>query len=341
MICVKENENLFHRNSFGVKAKSRYWISFDDPQQLVELINKEPYNTLPRLFVGSGTNLLFTGNYPGCLLHIDNEAINILEETEDQIRIEVGAGLEWDDLVQWAVDHEYYGIENLSIIPGSVGAAAVQNIGAYGVELGNLISEVHVVNIKNGESYLLSSNDCQFDYRYSIFKNSENKNLLVWRVRLILSKNLKFDLSYGSLAKTVQKSELINLDLVRQAIISTRQSKLPDYKTLGNAGSFFKNPIIPIDQFLQLQEQNPELQSYSTNTPDKVKVPAAWMIEKAGWKGYRHNSAGVYNKQALVLVNHGDATGSEIMELAMEIRGSVQKLFGIELEPEVTIISSE
>ena len=174
MICVNENKNLFQLNSFGVKAKSRYWISFDDPQQLVDIINKAPYNTLPKLFIGSGTNLLFTRDYPGCLLHIDKQDINILDETEDNISIEVGAGMEWDDLVQWAVDHEYYGIENLSNIPGSVGASAVQNIGAYGVEVGNLISEVHVVDIKSGENFIFSSDDCQFDYRYSIFKNSKN-----------------------------------------------------------------------------------------------------------------------------------------------------------------------
>ncbi len=338
MIRVLENENLHRRNSFGIQARSRYWISFDDQQQLVELINKPPYNLLPRFFIGSGTNLLFIKNYPGCLIHAENREINILKESEEQIQIEVGAGMEWDELVQWTVDLGYYGLENLSLIPGSVGAAAVQNIGAYGVEVGNIVSEVQIVDIKKGDSFFLSQGDCHFTYRQSILKNQGNKTWLVWRVRFILSKTPKYDLSYGSLSEMVNASGDLTQALVREVIIATRRSRLPDPARLGNAGSFFKNPLISVEQFNHIKQINPLIPYYTTTIPGIVKIPAAWMIEKAGWKGYRNLSAGVYEKQALVLVNFGEAKGSEIMKLAKDIQESVQQLFGIKLEPEVTII---
>lgn len=341
MIRILENVTLENRNSFGIPARTRYWIEYDDPKLLPELLREEDFKSLPKLFVGSGTNLLFVRDFPGIMIHSLDKGLTVLDESRDEILVQAGPGMIWDDLVKWAVDMSYYGIENLSLIPGTVGAAVVQNIGAYGSEFGNRVFEVDVMDINSGETAAISRDDCQFSYRHSIFKEPDNQSLLITGIRFVLSKIPKFDLSYGDLEERIRASGDPGLELVRQVIVSTRQSKLPDPDTLGNAGSFFKNPVISTAEFNSIKLAHPGTPFFTTEDPGLVKIPAAWMIEKAGWKGYRSSSAGVYHKQALVLVNHGGARGGDILKLAIEIQKSVYRLFGISLEPEVRIIGIE
>jgi len=341
MIRVLENENLKSRNSFGIQATSRYWIDFDDPEQLLALLREKTFKQLPKLFIGSGTNLLFVGNFPGALIHSEDHELAVLEESNDEIRIEVGPGMIWDKLVEWAVERNLYGIENLSLIPGTVGAAVVQNIGAYGTEFGDRVTEVVVMDINSGKVFTISHDKCLFAYRKSIFKNDENQSLLILRVRISLSKISKFDLSYGNLFERISESGEVTLPRVRQVIISTRQSKLPDPEILGNAGSFFKNPVVGLEQFNNIRLSHPVIPSFPTGDSEHFKIPAAWLIDKAGWKGFRNSEAGVYHKQALVIINHGNASGGDILKLAIEIQESVISLFGISLEPEVRVIGIE
>jgi len=341
MIRITENAGLKERNSFGIRAMARYWISYDDPRQLYELMQQPDFNSLPRLFMGSGTNLLFTVDYPGCLIHSVNRVIKIIHENDDNAEIDAGAGLEWDELVQWTIDRGFYGLENLSSIPGSTGAAPVQNIGAYGVEAGDLITEVDVLDMNTGDEFTLGNKECRFGYRDSIFKNPGKGSWLVTRVRFSLSKAPALNLSYRGLSEELDKEQDKNPVVLRKIIIRIRKGKLPDPQFLGNAGSFFKNPEISIEQFKRIEVVFPGIPCFPAAATGMLKIPAAWMIEKAGWKGYRQNSAGVYDKQALVLVNYGDASGQEILDLAMKIRESVFNMFGIRLSPEVRIVDGQ
>ena len=341
MIKVSENKNLKSLNTFGVSAATRYWIAFDDPDKLVDLLQKAPYKSLPKIIVGSGSNVLFARDFPGCIIHPENQEVSILTESDEKVDIEAGAGMEWDKLVVWAVDNGYYGFENLSLIPGSVGAAAIQNIGAYGIEVSSLIQEVQVLDINTGENFVLDKEECKFAYRTSIFKKKENTSWLVLNVRFSLSKIPAFNLTFGNLSKSFEETNDPTLETVRDLIIKTRQSKLPDPVSLGNAGSFFKNPYVTTEKLLKLHLIFPEIPFFPTKSKNMKKIPAAWIIEKAGWKAYRDHDAGVYEKQALVLVNHGDATGAEIQKLALKIQKSVNRLFGIMLEPEVRIIDEK
>lgn len=341
MIRVSENKNLKPQNSFGILARSKFWIAFDEPDQLFDLLKQEPYCSLPKLLFGSGTNVLFVRDFPGCIIHAENNDIKIISETDEKIDIEVGSGMGWDQFVIWAVSKNYYGIENLSHIPGSVGAAAVQNIGAYGVEIGKLILKVQILDINTGETFIIAGKDCKFAYRNSIFKKKENLSWLILNVTFSLSKIPEFNLSFGDLSSSFELDDQPTLQSVRDLIIHTRQSKLPDPQKLGNAGSFFKNPIVTTEELLRLHIEYPQIPSFPTKNKNHKKIPAAWLIQRAGWKAYRDHDAGVYEKQALVLVNHGNASGAEILKLALKIQKSVQKLFKINLEPEVVIIDQE
>ncbi len=341
MIRIQEDIDIKELHSFRISFKTKFWIDFDDPEGLIELLKQEPYKSLPYQIIGSGTNVLILPIFRGSLLHPVNINITILKETKEDILIEVGAGREWDSLVEWAVQHEFYGIENLSLIPGTVGGAVVQNIGAYGTEIEHHINKVEAINLETGTKQVFDSSQCDFSYRDSIFKRKTKKKWLVWKVQLILSKIPKYNLAYGNLAETVNSKGELNLANLRQLIIETRQKKLPDPKVMGNAGSFFKNPVITKAAYEKLLLSFPDMPSFPSNMDGFVKIPAAWLIEKAGYKGYRENNAGVYTKHSLVLVNYGGATSLNIFQLALRIQMNITNIFGINLEREVRVIKPD
>ncbi len=293
--------------------------------------------TTPFLHIGGGSNLLFTKDYDGLILHSRIEGIEVTEEDDRFVSVRVGAGVVWDDFVAYCVEHGWYGAENLSLIPGEVGASAVQNIGAYGVEVKDLITAVETVNIQAEERVYLVE-ECGYTYRNSIFKRPENKATFVTYVRFRLSKEEHYTLDYGTIRQELEKYPSLTLSVVRKVIIAIRESKLPDPKVMGNAGSFFMNPIVPKEELEALQQEYPRIPYYEL-ADGRVKIPAGWMIDQCGWKGKALGPAAVHDKQALVLVNRGGAKGSDIIALSDAVRASVREKFGIDIHPEVNFIN--
>ena len=293
--------------------------------------------TTPFLHIGGGSNLLFTKDYDGLILHSRIEGIEVTEEDDHSVSVRVGAGVVWDDFVAYCVEHGWYGAENLSLIPGEVGASAVQNIGAYGVEVKDLITAVETVNIQ-AEERVYSVEECGYTYRNSIFKRPENKATFVTYVRFRLSKEEHYTLDYGTIRQELEKYPSLTLSVVRKVIIAIRESKLPDPKVMGNAGSFFMNPIVPKEKLEALQQEYPRIPYYEL-ADGRVKIPAGWMIDQCGWKGKALGPAAVHDKQALVLVNRGGAKGSDIIALSDAVRASVREKFGIDIHPEVNFIN--
>lgn len=292
--------------------------------------------TTPFLHIGGGSNLLFTKDYDGLILHSCIEGIEVTEEDERTVSVRVGAGVVWDDFVAYCVAHGWYGAENLSLIPGEVGAGAVQNIGAYGVEVKDLITAVETVNIQ-GDQRVYSIEECGYAYRNSIFKRPENKSVFITYVRFRLSKEEYYTLDYGTIRQELGKYPELTLPVVRKVIIDIRESKLPDPKVMGNAGSFFMNPIVSKERLLALQQEYPQIPYYELSD-GQVKIPAGWMIDQCGWKGKSLGPAAVHDKQALVLVNRGGAKGSDIIALSDAVRASVREKFGIDIHPEVNFV---
>ena len=281
-------------------------------------------------------NLLFTKDYDGLILHSRIGGIEVTAEDSQTVSLRVGAGVVWDDFVACCVEHGWYGAENLSLIPGEVGASAVQNIGAYGVEVKDLITAVETVNVQ-GYGRVYSVEECEYAYRSSIFKRPENKSVFVTYVRFHLSKEERYTLDYGTIRQELAKYPAPTLPIVRKVIIEIRESKLPDPKVMGNAGSFFMNPIVAKEKLEALQRDYPRIPYYEL--PDgRVKIPAGWMIDQCGWKGKSLGPAAVHDKQALVLVNRGGAKGSDIVALSDAVRASVRDKFGIDIHPEVNVI---
>jgi UDP-N-acetylmuramate dehydrogenase len=288
------------------------------------------------LHIGGGSNLLFTKDYDGLILHSRIGGIEVTAEDSQTVSLRVGAGVVWDDFVACCVEHGWYGAENLSLIPGEVGASAVQNIGAYGVEVKDLITAVETVNVQ-GYGRVYSVEECEYAYRSSIFKRPENKSVFVTYVRFRLSKEERYTLDYGTIRQELAKYPAPTLPIVRKVIIEIRESKLPDPKVMGNAGSFFMNPIVAKEKLEALQRDYPRIPYYEL--PDgRVKIPAGWMIDQCGWKGKSLGPAAVHDKQALVLVNRGGAKGSDIVALSDAVRASVRDKFGIDIHPEVNVI---
>ena len=288
------------------------------------------------MHIGGGSNLLFTKDYDGLILHSRIGGIEVTAEDSQTVSLRVGAGVVWDDFVACCVEHGWYGAENLSLIPGEVGASAVQNIGAYGVEVKDLITAVETVNIQ-GYERVYSVEECEYAYRNSIFKRPENKSVFVTYVRFRLSKEERYTLDYGTIRQELAKYPAPTLPIVRKVIIEIRESKLPDPKVTGNAGSFFMNPIVAKEKLEALQRDYPRIPYYEL--PDgRVKIPAGWMIDQCGWKGKSLGPAAVHDKQALVLVNRGGAKGSDIIALSDAVRASVRDKFGIDIHPEVNVI---
>lgn len=288
------------------------------------------------MHIGGGSNLLFTKDYDGLILHSRIGGIEVTAEDSQTVSLRVGAGVVWDDFVACCVEHGWYGAENLSLIPGEVGASAVQNIGAYGVEVKDLITAVETVNVQ-GYGRVYSVEECEYAYRSSIFKRPENKSVFVTYVRFHLSKEERYTLDYGTIRQELAKYPAPTLPIVRKVIIEIRESKLPDPKVMGNAGSFFMNPIVAKEKLEALQRDYPRIPYYEL--PDgRVKIPAGWMIDQCGWKGKSLGPAAVHDKQALVLVNRGGAKGSDIVALSDAVRASVRDKFGIDIHPEVNVI---
>lgn len=322
-------------NTFGFDVKADVWLEYESVEELERWI-AEGRVASPYLHIGAGSNLLFIKDYEGTVLHSHIAGVEITAEDEEQVSVRVGGGVVWDDFVGYCVDHNWYGAENLSLIPGEVGASAVQNIGAYGVEVKDLISSVETINIQ-GERRVYQVDECEYAYRKSLFKKPEMKSVFVTYVNFCLSKKEHYTLDYGTIRQELLKYPVTDLKTLRRVIIDIRESKLPDPKVLGNAGSFFMNPIVPRAQFEELKQQYPSMPYYDVDT-DRVKIPAGWMIDCCGWKGKALGPAAVHDKQALVLVNLGGAAGKDVIALSDAVRASVREKFGIEIHPEVNFI---
>lgn len=336
MLTEKRNFSLLHYNTFGIDVTAACFIEYDTLEDLRGLIAKGCLKE-PFLHIGGGSNLLFLNNYDGTVLHSCIKTIEVVNETPDAVWLKVGSGVVWDDFVAYCVEHNWYGAENLSVIPGEVGASAVQNVGAYGVEAKNLISEVFTIDAA-GKEQVYSNADCRFAYRYSIFKEPSAKQTIVTHVCFRLSKQEAYTLDYGTVRKELESYPAITLRAVRETIIRIRESKLPDPAVMGNAGSFFMNPVVPKAQFEAVQREYPAMPFYVVGQ-DSIKIPAGWLIEQSGWKGKSLGPAAVHDKQALVLVNKGGATGCDIMALSDAVRSAVREKFGIDIHPEVKTIS--
>ena len=341
MITISTNASMLGRNTFGIDVKAAVLGEYNSMEGLKTILtNPLVENRKQQIWnIGQGSNILFSGYFDGVILHGNIKGIEIIDQTDDDVTVKVGAGEIWDDVVAWSVEHQYFGAENLSAIPGETGAAAVQNIGAYGSEFGNMVQYVEVLNTESLAIEHISRHECRYGYRDSIFKHQpEKQRYVVIAVVISLSKRECFNLEYGNVKAALDGKE-ITLANVRNTIIEIRASKLPDWHKLGNAGSFFKNPVISVTQFEHLKNIYPNIPSYKVaNEPDKVKVPAGWLIENSGLKGFRHGGAQVYDKQCLVLVNTGNASSSDIVELSDIVITTVKDKFGIDIYPEVNIL---
>lgn len=336
-MIISPNCSLLPYNTFGIDVNADYLIKYYSVKDLQEVLKSELVRSNSILAIGSGSNLLFLNEFKGVALHSEIKKIDIIEENAAYIYVEVGAGVVWDDFVAHAVKNAWSGIENLSLIPGEIGASAVQNIGAYGVEVKDVIEKINTVRIENATIVTFSNKEAQYGYRQSIFKNELKNKYIITSVVFKLAKKPTFKLDYQHLEQEVLKAGAINLENIRKTIIAIRESKLPDPKITGNAGSFFMNPVIEKVKYLELQQESDAIPHYPVSDT-QVKIPAAWLIEQCGWKGKRVGNAAVHDKQALVLINKGGATGSEIKNLAVMIQQSVFEKFEIQLTPEVIFI---
>ncbi|WP_455671620.1 UDP-N-acetylmuramate dehydrogenase [Phocaeicola sp.] len=331
------NYSLLPYNTFGIDVKAASFIEYSSVEDLKNILSRDAFVSRPFLHIGGGSNLLFTTDYAGTILHSQMKGMEVVAEEGDSVYIRVSSGVVWDDFVAYCVSQGWGGAENLSLIPGEVGASAVQNIGAYGVEAKDLISQVETVEVATGSDRTFTNEDCCFSYRQSIFKNELKGRYIVTYVTYRLSKNPVFNLEYGNIRAELGKYGEVNLYTIRQSLIAIREDKLPDPKVEGNAGSFFMNPIIPRAQFEALQKVYEKMPFYVVDE-ERIKVPAGWMIDQCGWKGKVLGRVGVHNKQALVLVNKGGATGQDVIELSKAVQAAVKDKFGIEIRPEVNFI---
>jgi UDP-N-acetylmuramate dehydrogenase len=319
-------------------VEASVFVEYESVTELKEILLHQLCPEGKWLHIGGGSNLLFTGDFDGMILHSAIKGFEVVSENEDEVLVRAGAGEVWDDFVAYTVEKGWYGAENLSLIPGEVGASAVQNIGAYGVEAKDLIVKVDTLEVETGKERVFGNEECGYAYRESVFKHALKGKYIVTHVTYRLSKHPSYRLDYGNVHSELEKRGCeLTLENVRQTIIDIRESKLPDPKVQGNAGSFFMNPIVPRPLFEELLGKYPSMPFYEVDA-ERVKIPAAWMIDQCGWKGKQLGRAGVHNKQALVLVNCGGATGQEIIALSEEIQRSVLDKFGVRISPEVNFI---
>ena len=337
-MIFSNNISLKKLNTFGIDVKCKLFYEINHKTNLKELIKSNQFKQNNYLILGGGSNILFTKDYDGLIIKNEIKGIDIIEEDEKTKKVKVGAGENWHQFVLWTIKNELSGVENLALIPGNVGASPIQNIGAYGVEVKDFIDKIWAINLKNGKEKIFTNSECKFKYRDSIFKNELKNQYIILYVSFKLSKLPMLNTKYNDI-----NNELLSLSLEKStenicnAVINIRKRKLPDPKEIGNCGSFFKNPVIEKVKFEHLQKLYPNIIGYKISNT-QVKLAAGWLIDQCGWKGYRDKDAGVHKNQALVLVNYGEATGQEIINLAQEIQNSVKKKFDINIYPEVNII---
>ena len=337
-VQIQKNKSLKAYNTFGIEATAPYFCEVSTIEELQEVLQLELFRNMPILVLGGGSNLLFTQDPEGLVMLNRIGGISVVNEDEDHVWVKVGGGQNWHDFVIYSIAQGWGGLENLSLIPGTVGAAPMQNIGAYGVEIKDTFSHLEAVERSTGQVRVFNNPECEFGYRSSIFKTHAKDKYIIASVSFKLNKKHTFNTSYGDIQKTLAEvGEDISLQAISNAVIRIRQSKLPDPKQIGNAGSFFKNPVINKELFEELQQQYPTMPHYP-QTDGYVKVPAGWLIEQSGWKGHRRGNLGVHEKQALVLVNYGGASGADLKQLSEDIRASVEEKFRIPLETEVNFI---
>ena len=335
VLNFQKDVSLLPYNTFGIDVKSKKFVSVRSTDELKAVLNQNQEKRL--LVLGGGSNLLLTKDFEGLTLRIENRGIEIVQEEQRSAKVKVAAGENWHDFVLWCLENDLGGVENLALIPGNVGAAPIQNIGAYGVELREVFESCEAISIETGEVKIFKKDECDFGYRNSIFKNILKGKYIIFSVQFNLNKPPHaLNISYKGLSEKLE-GKIINIQSIAQAVIEIRTSKLPDLKKIGNCGSFFKNPVITLIKFNDLKQQYPDIPHYP-DQEGKIKIPAAWLIDTLGYKGYRNHDAGVHPNQALVLVNHGNATGAEIKKLAQQIRNKVKEKFAINLEFEVNIL---
>jgi len=336
---IAENYSLKKLNTFGIEVKARYFAEIREDEELIHLLDNPVWQTRKMLILAGGSNILFTGNFDGLVIKVSTKGIAIAEETAAHVLVNAQAGENWNALVNWCVGRNLGGLENLSLIPGNVGAAPVQNIGAYGVEQKDSFECLQALEIATGKKVKFNKADCDFGYRSSIFKKELKNKFVILNVTYRLDKNPVVQINYGELKKEIQSRNIKEPGIkeVADAVCRIRNSKLPDPEKTGNAGSFFKNPLVTEEKFLELRNLYPDIPGYPSEN-GLIKVAAGWMIDRLGWKGFRQGDAGVCETQALVLVNYGNASGYEILGIANDIKKSVKESFDVELEPEVNII---
>jgi UDP-N-acetylmuramate dehydrogenase len=335
---IQENISLKTHNTFGIDKNAEFFTVASTQEELVAALTKAKEMYLPVLILGGGSNILLTKDFPGLVIKLEIKGIYLRHKNEDQLLVEVGAGEVWHELVLYCIQQDWAGLENLSLIPGTVGASPMQNIGAYGVEIKDVFHSLTALHRDSLTLKTFNAAACKFGYRESVFKNELKDQYVITSVTFALSKTPHFRLDYGAIQEVLLEKGVKQptLKAVSDAVIHIRESKLPNPKEIGNAGSFFKNPSISNVQFDALKAQHPSLPGYTST--EGVKVPAGWLIEQSGWKGKRIGDVGVHAKQALVLVNYGAGTGEEIKSLSQQIQASVLEKFGIQLQPEVNFI---
>lgn len=335
---IQHNIPLKPYNTFGIDVKAKYFVSVSSKEELIQVLGIDDYPN--KLILGGGSNMLLTKDIDALVIHVNIKGINISEETPESVIVTANAGENWHQVVLWCLDKNFGGIENLSLIPGNIGTAPIQNIGAYGVELKDVFVSCQAIDIKTKQEITFKLEDCDFGYRNSIFKNGAKGQYIIISVSLKLSKgNHQLHTEYGAIQSELQNMNVSKPTIqdVSKAVISIRESKLPNPKDIGNSGSFFKNPVIPLSHYESLKSNFPDIPCYPVSDSE-VKVPAGWLIEKSGFKGKRLGNYGVHNKQALVLVNYGNAKGGDIYALAILIKKTVARLFNISIEPEVNVL---
>lgn len=347
MTQIQQNIPLRQYNTLGIDAMARYFASFTSVDELGELTEKNPVKGMPLLIIGGGSNILLKNDVTGLVLKNDIPGLDVIKEDTNHVYVKAGAGVNWHGFVQHCLQRNWAGVENLSLIPGSVGASPMQNIGAYGVEIREVFEELEAWHIHEKKIHVFSANDCRFGYRESVFKRKYRGEYVIVNVTFRLNKQPRFNTSYGVIEQELERMGVkeLSIQAISQAVINIRNSKLPDPAKIGNAGSFFKNPSVNRELYERLQQQYPAIVGYS-NADGTVKLAAGWLIEHSGpelpgvftWKGFRRGDAGVHEKQALVLVNHGNATGKEMYDLSEEIMQSVKAKFGVQLEREVNVV---
>lgn len=327
-------------NTFGIEAEARQFVEISSVEQYISIRKSGEFTHLPHLFLGGGSNVLLTKAQEALVVKISIPGISVIKQDADFVWLKAGAGVVWDELVQYSVNQGWSGLENLSLIPGTVGAAPMQNIGAYGVEIKDTFESLEALNLQTLEVEVFDAKACAFGYRESYFKRAGKGQYLISTVTFKLAKKPSIKTSYGAIQEVLAAKGIKNPSIreVADAVIEIRKSKLPDPKDIGNSGSFFKNPTVSASEAARLTAENPGIPNYPIEGSTEVKFPAGWFIEKAGWKGYRKGDAGVHAKQALVLVNYGEATGGEILALSEEIKKSIKDTFGVSLETEVNIL---